>query len=184
MGNQEPKKTSIMQGVDHHELHQKVKKVVVSRLSDYLKFRPGESVADVAKHILENGMPDTLDIDSHFEVLFKKDTVTQSEREYLFMKFHKLRLDTSLRSAVLDSLNLPHSLRTQVPFYQSFLDELLQAKLQLYMLSVKSITVKNSAEYKLNDIEKEILYYVSGYVIRKVSDLPDINKDLVSSLHT
>ena len=109
MGNQEPKKTSIMQGVDHHELHQKAKKVAVSRLSDYPKFRPGVSVADVAKHILEYGMPDTLDIDSHFEVLFKKDIVTQSEREYLFMKFHKLRLDTSLRSAVLDSQNLPHS---------------------------------------------------------------------------
>ena len=122
-----------MQGVDHHELHQKAKKVAVSQLSDYPKFRSGESVADVAKHILEYGMPDTLDIDSHFEVLFKKDIVTQSEREYLFMKFHKLRLDTSIRSAVLDSLNLLHSLRTQVHFYQSFLDELLQAKLQLYI---------------------------------------------------
>ena len=118
---------------------------------------------------------------SRMKGLFIFDVLTQSERENMITRFHSIRQDSTLRDCVIESLNLAGTRPVQIMFYQTFLAELLAHMLKGYVSAVKQQVSLSDKGYHLSESDKETLYYVSGYVVKKLGDKQGLCNKLVGT---
>lgn len=149
----------------------------------YGKSRNGEAIAKTAAAVLTD-TPAMESLASPMKDLFTVDVITQAERENMLSKFHRVRSDLTIRDSVLGSLRLQCSRKVQVLFYQSYLSELLACMLSAYVDGVKQCVAKDRAPYKMTDTDREVLYHVAGFVIKRVSSVKGLLSPLVQTFGT
>ena len=135
------------------------------------------AVAGIAKAMLQDIPPMPI-LSVRMEALFAKDVVTQAERETLFEKFHVVRSDKVVRGTVLKP-DLPGNKKEQIIFYQTFLRLVLENMLTQYKTAIMN-TLQQPAPtaYHLTDTDKAVLYYIAGFILRKVNQKRGLSADL------
>ena len=99
-------------------------------------------------------------------ILFKQPILTPFDRERFFSRVHELKLDIDMQDAFLQQLGLAHLERCNIVFYQVFIKELIEAILaQTIVINEREFDNKPS---KHSQSEQEILYYISGFIIKKL----------------
>ena len=127
------------------------------------------AVARLAKEGIASGRFVTTVLEQHIVELFQGLglPVYAQEREALFTAFHQLRCDRSLRMSFLGQLGISIN-KAALGFYQ----QLLREALGCIITEATAIVVRVSTEtrqQKLSAAEQNILFYITGYMARKVA---------------
>ena len=102
-----------------------------------------------------------------FYDLFKSPVLTPYDREIFFAKVHEIKTNEKLQQQFLQSLGLQQSQRVNNMFYQSLLREIVESMLaHMIIINEKEFVVKVS---KHTSTEQEILYYIAGFIVRKIT---------------
>ena len=98
--------------------------------------------------------------------LFKTPILTPYDREIFFAKVHDVKINEGLQQQFLQCLGLELSHNINNMFYQSLLREIVEALLaHMIVINEKEFSNKQT---KHSSSEQEILYYIAGFVVRKV----------------
>ena len=107
-------------------------------------------------------------VSQQFYDLFKQPILTPLDREQFFTRVHAIKLDSNMQTNFLSALGLSDSERCNIVFYQVFLKELIEAMLaESIVLNEQEFDNKPS---KHTQSEQEILYYVAGFIIKKIKE--------------
>ena len=99
--------------------------------------------------------------------LFKSPILTPYDREIFFAKVHEVKTNEELQKQFIENLGLELSHRVSIMFYQCFLREIVESLLaHMIVINEKEFECKVS---KHSSTEQEILYYIGGFIVKKVN---------------
>ena len=102
--------------------------------------------------------------------------VYECERELLLSQFFQLRIDRQLRSLILAKI-ISTPTKAALGFYQNFLREAMACIIAGLAASL-SAAVQPDETSEMSQAEQNVLFYISGYMARKVAALPQAPADL------
>ena len=101
-----------------------------------------------------------------FYALFKAPILTPYDREIFFAKVHELKLNVELKEDFFKLLGFERSARSSTMFYQCLVREIVES-LMAHMIVLNESEFENKPT-KHTSTEQEILYYIAGFIVKKV----------------
>ena len=105
-------------------------------------------------------------LNDNFYILFRAPILTPYDREMFFSRVHDLKLKADIQQNVLKLLGFDPSIRINTMFYQSLLREVVELLLaHMIVINEKEF---GSGHSKHSSTEQQILYYIAGFIVKKV----------------
>ena len=166
----------VCQGLEHG-----LDNVINSKLRNNPASRLGKEVVLLARNLqekLQSGKVSLQVLQARFVDIIKLVGVPvyECERELLLSQFHQLRIDRQLRTPILAEITSTRT-KAALGFYQNFLREAMACVIAGLAASL-SAAVQPEETSEMSQAEQNVLFYISGYMARKVAALPQAPADL------